>query len=191
MTPTLASPSLPTLSGDTTMAELLRQYPGAQRALFAKYHIGGCRSCGFQPTETLAQVCKRNEDIPVGEAILSIQESHQSDASIQISPTALAALRETNDAVKVLDARSREEHEAVAIPGSRLITQDLIQEVFNSWSKTDPVVIYDHHGDRSMDAAAYFIGHGFGETKCLAGGIDAWSVEVDPTVPRYKVEFED
>jgi rhodanese-related sulfurtransferase len=185
---TSAPASLPPLSGDTTMADLLRLYPGAQRALFAKYHIGGCRSCGFQPNETLAGVCARNENIPVEEAIGHIQQSHESDASLQISPTALASLRETN--VKVLDARSREEHEAVAIPGSRLLTQDVIQEIFNSWSKTDPVVIYDHHGDRSMDAAAYFIGHGFSETKCLAGGIDAWSVEVDPSLPRYKVELE-
>ena len=101
----------------------------------------------------------------------------------------LATLRETRPNVKLLDARSREEHEAVAIPGSRLITQDLVQEIFNSWSKTDPLVIYDHHGDRSLDAAAYFIGHGFSETKCLAGGIDAWSVEIDPSLPRYKVEL--
>lgn len=183
--------SLPPISGDTSMAELLRLYPGAQRALFAKYHIGGCRSCGFQPTETLAQVCQRNEDIPVEEAIAHIQESYEADASLQISPSALAALRDSAENLRLLDARSREEHEAVAIPGSRLLTQDLIQEIFNSWSKTDPLVIYDHHGDRSLDAAAYFIGHGFGETKCLAGGIDAWSVEVDPSLPRYKVEFED
>ena len=173
------------------MAELLRLYPGAQRALFAQYHIGGCRSCGFQPTETLAQVCARNEDIPVEEAIIHIQQSHEADASLQIAAADLSALREANAKVQILDARSREEHEAVAIPGSRLLTQDLVQEIFNSWSKADPLVIYDHHGDRSMDAAAYFIGHGFTETKCLAGGIDAYSVEVDPTLPRYKVEMED
>lgn len=174
------------------MAELLSLYPGAQRALFAKYHIGGCRSCGFQPTETLSQVCQRNEDIPVEEAISHIRESHQSDSSLQITPTALAALREQDDVkVKLLDARSREEHEAVAIPGSQLLTQDLVQEIFNSWGKADPLVIYDHYGDRSLDAAAYFLGHGFSETKCLAGGIDAWSVEIDPSLPRYKVEIED
>ncbi len=173
------------------MAELLRLYPGAQRALFAQYHIGGCRSCGFQPTETLAQVCARNEDIPLEEAIIHIQQSHEADASLQIAAVDLSALRESNAKVQILDARSREEHEAVAIPGSRLLTQDLVQEIFNSWSKADPLVIYDHHGDRSMDAAAYFIGHGFTETKCLAGGIDAYSVEVDPTLPRYKVEMED
>jgi rhodanese-related sulfurtransferase len=172
------------------MTELLRLYPGAQRALFARYHIGGCQSCGFQPTETLAQVCERNENIPVDEAIGHIQESHQADASLQISPAALAAMCEGESPVKLLDARSREEHEAVAIPGSRLLTQDVVQEIFNSWSKTEPIVIYDHHGDRSMDAAAYFLGHGFSETKCLAGGIDAWSVEIDPSLPRYKVEME-
>ncbi len=173
------------------MAELLRSYPGAQRALFARYHIGGCRSCGFQPTETLAQVCERNENIPVEEAVEHIQQSHEADATLQITPANLAALRDSDASVRLLDARSREEHEAVAIPGSRLLTQDLVQEIFNSWSKSDPLVIYDHHGDRSLDAAAYFIGHGFSETKCLVGGIDAWSVEVDPSLPRYKVEFED
>jgi rhodanese-related sulfurtransferase len=182
--------TLPPLSAGTTMAELLRLYPGAQRALFARYHIGGCRSCGFQPTETLAQVCARNEDIPVEEAIAHIQQSHEADASLQISAAELSALRAANAQVPLLDARSREEHEAVAIPGSRLLTQDLVQEIFSSWSKSDPLVIYDHHGDRSMDAAAYFIGHGFAETKCLAGGIDAYSVEVDPSLPRYKVEME-
>ncbi len=173
------------------MAELLRLYPGAQRALFARYHIGGCSSCGFQPTETLAQVCARNEDVPVEEAIAHIQQSHEADASLQIAATELSALLDSNAKVQILDARSREEHEAVSIPGSRLLTQDLVQEIFNSWNKADPLVIYDHHGDRSMDAAAYFIGHGFTETKCLAGGIDAYSVEVDPTLPRYKVEMED
>jgi rhodanese-related sulfurtransferase len=187
----IATPAtLPPINGDTTMAELLRFYPGAQRALFARYHVGGCQSCGFQPTETLAQVCARNGDIPVQEAIAHIQQSHEADSSLQISPADLATLREANPDVKLLDARSREEHEAVALPGSRLMTQDLVQEIFQSWSKSDPIIIYDHHGDRSLDAAAYFIGHGFSETKCLAGGIDAWSVEVDPSLPRYKVEME-
>lgn len=183
--------SLPPLAGDTRMADLLLAYPGAQRALFARYHIGGCRSCGFQPTETLAQVCERNENIPVTEAIEHIQQSYQSDARLQISPEALAELMEKTPGLKLLDVRSREEHEAVAIPGSQLMTQDLVQEIFNSYSKTEPLIIYDHHGDRSLDATAYFLGHGFAETKCLEGGIDAYSIQVDPSLPRYRVEMED
>jgi rhodanese-related sulfurtransferase len=39
-----------------------------------------------------------------------------------------------------------------------------------------------------MDAAAYFLGHGFPNVKSLRGGIDAWSVEVDPSLPRYHLE---
>ncbi len=182
---------LPPLSGDTRMTDLLRLYPGAQRALFAKYHIGGCRSCGFQPGETLAQVCASNEDIAVDEVIGHIQASHDADQSIQITPRQLAELRAGDPALKLLDVRTREEHEAVTIAGSRLVTQDLMQEIFASWDKTAPVVIYDHQGDRALDAVAYFIGHGFSETKCLAGGIDAYALEVDPAIPRYRVELEE
>ncbi len=179
------------LSGDTMMSRLLQIYPGAQRALFARYHIGGCRSCGFRPDETLAEVCTRNENLPVSEVIAHIHDSHDADAKIQISPEELAALLRANSGLKLIDVRSREEHEAVAIPGSRLMTQDLTQELFNTCSKAEPIIIYDHQGDRALDAAAYFIGHGFAETKCLAGGIDAYSLQVDQSLPRYRVEMED
>lgn len=173
------------------MGELLRSYPGAQRALFAKFHVGGCRSCGFSPSETLGQVCARNEDMGLDEAILCIQSAYEADASLQISPQALVELRRLRPELKLLDVRTREEHEAVAIPGSQLMTQELMQEVFVSWDKEVPVVIYDHQGVKAMDAAAYFLGHGFSQTKCLAGGIDAYSLEVDPTLPRYRLELED
>lgn len=119
-----------------------------------------------------------------------IQASHDSDLRIQITPRELADLRESNPALKLLDVRTREEHEAAAIPGSRLVTQALIQEIFASGDKTGPIIIYDHRGDRALDAVAYFIGHGFSETKCLAGGIDAYSLEVDPAIPRYRIELE-
>ncbi|HRH97084.1 MAG TPA: rhodanese-like domain-containing protein [Prosthecobacter sp.] len=182
---------LPPLTGDMTMSQVLQAYPGAQRALFARYHIGGCRSCGLQPGETLAQVCERNENIPVAEAMAHIQESHQGDASLQISPQELDQLRRRKPDVILLDVRTREEHDAVKLPGARLLTQELVQEIFTSGDKTTPIVLYDHTGSRSLDAAAYFIGHGFAETKCLSGGIDAYSQEIDPSLPRYRIEIED
>jgi rhodanese-related sulfurtransferase len=189
MTPTTAHPE--TLTGDTPMGELMKLFPGARRALFARYHIGGCQSCGFSDTETLANVCQRNEDVPVDEAIAHILQSHENDEKMRVSPQELVALREQDAGLKLLDVRSREEHEAVAIPGSVMMTQDVVQEIFNTVSKDVPLVLYDHTGDRALDAAAYFIGHGFTQTKCLAGGIDAYSTEVDPSLPRYKVEFAD
>ena len=172
------------------MADVLRHYPGAQRALFARYHIGGCSSCAFSPTETLATLCERNEQIPVAEMIQHIQDSHQTDEKLLISPAEFAALRDSEPNLKILDVRTREEHEAVKIPGALLMTQGLVQEVFASWDKSTSLVLYDHTGQRSMDAVAYFLGHGFANAKCLAGGIDAYSVEVDSSLPRYKIEIE-
>lgn len=181
---------LPVLTPETTMSEVLAKYPSAQRALFARYHIGGCRSCAFSPTETLAQLCERNENIPVQEVIDHIQSSHSEDVKLQISPREFADLARIDTSVRLLDARTREEHEAVTIPGAQLLTQELVQEAFNSWSKETVIIIYDHTGSKSMDVAAYFLGHGFSNTKCLAGGIDAYSLEIDPSLPRYKVEME-
>lgn len=172
------------------MSELLQAYPGAQRALFARYHIGGCKSCGFSPNETLAQVCERNENLPVAEVIEHVQSSHDSDAKILVSPAEFSALIKDKPEARVLDIRSEEEHAAVKIPGSQRITQQLVQEAFSTWDKTQPVLIYDHMGANTLDVAAYFIGHGFTETKCLFGGINAYSLEVDPTLPRYFVELE-
>ena len=173
------------------MSDLQAAYPGARRALFARYHIGGCSSCGFRDDETLAQVCFRNENIPVEEAIGHIQQSHENDLRMQISPADFVKLRAETPSVKVLDVRSREEHEAVTIAGAELMNQDLLQGIFQTWSKEEPIVLFDHTGERSLDVTAYFIGHGFAKTRCLAGGIDAYSVEVDPALPRYRVEFED
>lgn len=182
--------ALPPLSPETTLSQVLQTYPGAQRALFARYHIGGCSSCAFSPAETLAQLCQRNENLDVQEVISHIQDSHQGDATLQISPTDFVQLRNTTPDLAILDVRTREEHEAVTLPGARLMTQELVQEAFSSWDKTAPLILYDHTGSRSLDAVAYFIGHGFTNARCLAGGIDAYSQQVDPTLPRYKVEIE-
>src|SRR2546423_12149534 len=88
----------------------------------------------------------------------------------------------------LLDVRTREEFDAVKLPNARLFTQELMQDILGNGSRTNLFVIYDHTGARSMDAAAYFQGHGFENVKSLRGGIDAWSAEVDPKLPRYHVE---
>lgn len=84
--------------------------------------------------------------------------------------------------------RTREEFEAAHIEGATLFTQELMQEILSRWDPGEPMVILDHQGARSMDAAAFFAGHGFSNVRSLAGGIDAWSVEIDPSVPRYHLE---
>jgi rhodanese-related sulfurtransferase len=175
------------ISPQSPMRTVLDNFPGAQRALFRRYHIGGCSSCGFSPDETLAQVCARNGNLDVAEVLAHIQSSHEQDAKILISPKELAELLQQDKSVKLVDVRSREEFEAVHIEGSVLLSQDVMQKLMASGSNTDPIVVIDHAGKNGLDAAAYFMGHGLQNVRCLRGGIDAWAQEVDPKMRRYKL----
>jgi nitrogen fixation NifU-like protein len=91
----------------TTMTRVLEIFPGAQRALFRRYHIGGCASCAFEAGETLAALCARN-NLNVSEVIAHIQASHEQDEELQISAAELAGLRKAGS-VHLVDIRSREE----------------------------------------------------------------------------------
>jgi rhodanese-related sulfurtransferase len=177
-----------TLDPQMTMRELLQHYPGAQRALFRRYHIGGCSSCGFQPDETLAGVCARNNSLPVGEVVEHILTSHEADLKMQLSPAELAAALKNDPDAKLVDIRTREEFDAVHIEGAIFFTQELMQEILMKWDRRALLAILDHQGARSMDAAAYFAGHGFENVRAVRGGIDAWSQEVDSNLPRYELE---
>jgi len=169
------------------MSAVLENFPGAQRALFRRYHIGGCSSCGFSPDETLAQVCARNGNLDTAEVLAHIQSSHEQDAKVLISPKELAGLLQKDKSVKLVDVRAREEFEAVNIEGSVLLSQDVMRELMASGSNANPIVVIDHAGKNGLDAAAYFMGHGLQNVRCLRGGIDAWAQEVDPKMRRYKL----
>jgi len=174
------------ITGDSTMESVMIAYPGARRALFRQYHIGGCSSCGFKMNETLGDICGRNNNLDVDEVLAEIQLSHKADSKILIEPKVLAEEIESNPNLKLLDIRTREEFEAVKLEGSIHMTRDLMQEILGKWDPEEPFVIIDHQGQQSMDAAAYFIGHDIKNVRCLRGGIDAWSVEVDDSAPRYE-----
>jgi rhodanese-related sulfurtransferase len=176
------------ISGETTMRELLEISPGAQRALFRKYHIGGCASCGFRPDETLAQVCARNENLPVTDVIDYLLASQEEDRRMQISPVELAQALHDDPSARLIDIRTREEFESARIQSATLLNQDLMNEILARWDRDALLVFVDHQGARSMDAAAYFAGHGFTQARALLGGIDAWSQQIDPSIPRYHLE---
>tara|TARA_B110001454_G_C12691565_1_gene422532 strand:+ start:573 stop:1133 length:561 start_codon:yes stop_codon:yes gene_type:complete len=179
------------ISEQTTMGELQELVPGSRRALFTKYHIGGCQSCGFDDSETIAEVCQRNDNLPVNEILDHLRTSADHDKKIQIQPKSLKSeIEDTNNEIHLLDIRSREEFEATRIEGTRILTAELQQEALGKWDKDTSIVIIDHVGDRSLDIAAFFIGHGMKNVLALAGGIDAYAQEVDPSIPRYRIEIE-
>jgi Rhodanese-like domain len=145
------SQNLSSITAETTMQELVSFFPGAQRALFRGYHIGGCSSCGFQPSETLAQVCERNGGLAVGEVIGFLSQAQEADSRLEVSPVgAQEAVR--NGSAVLVDIRSGEEFNAVSIPGSILFTEQLMHEI-PGWDRAKEIIFVCHHGIRSMDAA--------------------------------------
>jgi rhodanese-related sulfurtransferase len=176
-----------TIQPQSPMNAVLEAFPGAQRALFRRYHIGGCSSCAFRPDETLAQVCERNGNLDVSEVLAHIRSSHEQDADILIEPKDLSALRQDDPSVRLVDTRSREEFEAVHITGSVLLSQEVMREIMAEGTNSRALVVIDHQGKTGLDAAAYFMGHGLQNVRCLRGGVDAWAQEVEPGMRRYKV----
>jgi rhodanese-related sulfurtransferase len=175
------------ISPQSLMSAVLEAFPGAQRALFRRYHIGGCASCGFQSTETLAQVCERNGGLDVAEVLTHIRSSHEQDEKLFIEPKALVEWRQRASDLSLVDVRSREEFEAVHIEGSVLLSQPVMQQLLAAGRNDLPLVVVDHQGRQCLDAAAYFMGHGLQNVRCLRGGVDAWAQEVDAKMRRYRL----
>ena len=178
----------PSITPKSTMQELLESFPWAQRALFRHYHIGGCSSCAFQPDETVEALCARNENINPEELIAKVQQSHDEDQKVMMSANAVSDALNSPEPCRLVDIRTSEEWEAVKLDGAVHMSQESMQEILSKWPREDLLVIYDHTGQHSLDAATYFQGQGFKNVRCLAGGIDAWSREIDTKIPRYRLE---
>src|SRR6516162_7590382 len=105
----------------------------------------------------------------------------------QLKVQELSALLAAGEPVYLLDVRQPWEHDLAALPDSTLIPLD--QLVARAGEVQPPqgatVVVYCHHGIRSLSGAALLQRLGFDDVASLAGGIDAWSLHVDPKVPRY------
>ncbi len=165
------------------MGEVLAALPGARRALFARYHLGGCQSCAFDDGETVGELCARAE-LDAGEVLAHLRASHEHDMTMLMEPREVSARM---DGVRFVDVRTREEYEAVKIEGAEFFTQELQQKLFAE-KPEGLVVLYDHSGKYVLDQVAWFRGHGMENAFGMRGGIDAWSLEIDPKVMRYRVE---
>jgi rhodanese-related sulfurtransferase len=110
-------------------------------------------------------------------------------ASVEISAAdAALALRDAPpDARLLLDCRTPEEHATAKIAGSLLMPmQELPERVAEiaAW-RDKPIIVHCHHGMRSLRVAKWLREQGFTLAQSMQGGIDAWSTDVDPAVPRY------
>ncbi len=102
-----------------------------------------------------------------------------------LTPADLAARRARGDVVTVLDVREPWEFDLASLPDSMLIPLSTLPTAANRLDPAAEYVVLCHHGMRSEMAANWLRAQGFMRVRNLVGGIDAWSVEVDASTPRY------
>ena len=105
----------------------------------------------------------------------------------EISPQELAQRLSAGAAPVLLDVRLPWEHQLVALQGARLVPLHLLPqklEALRPELEGKEVVVYCHHGVRSLTGAAILRSAGI-DAKSLEGGIDAWAARIDPSLGRY------
>ncbi|MBL0170844.1 MAG: HesA/MoeB/ThiF family protein [Gemmatimonadaceae bacterium] len=133
-----------------------------------------CTTCGVVATVSRAQSPAEPD------------EHHaMTDAHADIDVVALAARLTGGDALVVLDVREPWEFDLASVPNSTLVPLSTLPSAINRLERDMEYVVLCHHGMRSEMAANYMRAQGFPTVHNLVGGIDAWSLQVDPTVPRY------
>lgn len=96
----------------------------------------------------------------------------------------LEAKRDAGERFRLIDVRTPDEHARARIEGAELLSPELAKQL-EALPKEEVLVFHCHHGVRSQQAAEHFAALGFRNVFNLTGGIDAWSCEINPRVPRY------
>jgi rhodanese-related sulfurtransferase len=174
----------PQIDLDMTMEEVMEKVPAAQRALFQRFHVGGCSSCGFQPSDTLRKVCKDHNLLDTQGVVDTILEAHDLDGRVECTVEQVRDWLEAGEDFSFVDVRTPDEWDIARIEGTELLDYSDPGR-YMELPKERRIVFTCHTGGRSLDVASYFLGHGFTQVNSMAGGIEAWSQRIDSSVPRY------
>jgi len=136
-----------------------------------------CPVCGAHPTITA--LIDYDAFCGVGDG------RRETEDGIEIAAADLKREWTQDPALVVLDVREPHEYDIAHIEGTRLIPLSELPGRLRELDGRAPIVTLCHHGLRSAHALELLKGAGFGRVRSLRGGIDAWSVDVDPEVPRY------
>jgi rhodanese-related sulfurtransferase len=120
-------------------------------------------------------------------------EPHNANAQVQnapgdvnqIEPRELAKRLAQPDAPLLLDVREPGEWQFCHIAGALHLPMNQLAQRLGELDREREMIVYCHHGIRSQFAARFLSERGFTRVQNLVGGIDAWSIEVDPNMPRY------
>ena len=106
---------------------------------------------------------------------------------LEIDVAGVHGLIEQDEPMLLLDCREQPEYDTVHIHGSTLLPMSEIQDRAGELAEHQGarVVVYCHHGGRSLQVATWLRQQGFELAQSMSGGIDQWSLDIDPNLPRY------
>jgi adenylyltransferase/sulfurtransferase len=113
--------------------------------------------------------------------------AEQSNLPLEIDCKSVKAKLDAKADLVLVDCREADEYQRVHIEKSKLVPMSVIQDRVSELAphKQHEVVVYCHHGGRSLRVTQWLRSQGFANVKSMAGGIDLWAVEIDPGLPRY------
>lgn len=106
---------------------------------------------------------------------------------IELSVQEAAALLASPSPPALVDCREEDEFAIANIPGAKLLPMSQIAQRVNELDalRDERLIVHCHHGGRSLRVARWLREQGFPQAQSMAGGIDGWALEIDPTTPRY------
>ena len=105
--------------------------------------------------------------------------------NLEITPADVKARLDQGEKLVLIDVREPWEYALCRIEGAKHVPLGTLAASLETVPDVDEVICYCHHGMRSLDAAAWLRFQGIERAKSLAGGIERWSIEIDPKIPRY------
>ena len=118
--------------------------------------------------------------------ILDIEGQGMQQMDYEITPEETKELAERHEPFTLLDVRELWEFETARLEGAKLIPMgEIPSRAHEELDPDDHIVVYCHHGVRSMSVTAWLRQQGFEKAQSMSGGIDAWSRRVDGKVPMY------
>ena len=134
---------------------------------------------------------RKNPDTPKVEKLIDYEEfcglnkPEENETDLEISIDEFSKIQDSMDKIKLLDVREPGEYEICNLNNSKLIPLGDLTSRVHELDTADDIIVYCHHGMRSLQATRILKGMGYKRVRNLAGGIDAWAAKFDEKMPRY------
>jgi rhodanese-related sulfurtransferase len=107
---------------------------------------------------------------------------------LEVTPGEVKSRLEAGERIFLLDVRQPEEHQLASIAGAELIPMNTVPAALPDLERKageGTLIVFCHHGMRSLNVVTWLRGRGISTCQSMSGGIDLWSQQIDPSVPRY------